>query len=199
MSSWLMSALFSPQLLQLMPAQEGSIRGQGCFPLRTTGGDVLQIRGAGCARVFWLLQTEIELQYTRRLDLGSLTALPLPPCLRSDDCQTDLSVRSECSSEEGFLRGRAAGLTSPAEPIILQQLFIVNCSPYLQPERRAFFSACGFGFAVSRVRLNPVLPLRLVTSVGIWDGGSLLTRRVRWRVARRANSSPQRWYIHIQV
>lgn len=154
------------------------------------GGDVLQIRGAGCAGVFWLLQTEIELQYTCQLDLGSLTTLPLPPCLPSDDCQTDLSVGSECSSEEGFMRGRAAGLISPVEPIILQQLFIVNCSPYLQPERRAFFSACGF--AVSRGRLNPVLPLWLVTPVGIWDGGSLLTRRVRWRAASRANGSPQR-------
>lgn len=114
--------------------------GPGLFPpLRTTGrGDVLQIRGAGCSGVFWLLQTEIELQYPCPLDLGSLTALPRPPCLQSEDCQTDLSIGPECSLEEGFVRGRAPGLISPAEPIILQQLFMVNCSPYLQPEPEPF-------------------------------------------------------------
>lgn len=108
--------------------------------------------------MFWLLETEIELLYTCQLDLGSLTILPLPPSLNSDYCQTESylsGLHERC--EKGFLMREGAGPILPVAAIILQQLVIVNCSPYLQPERRSLFSACGL--AVNRVRLNSFFPL----------------------------------------
>lgn len=67
-----------------MPAQEGSSKGQSCVSHLEQKGECTADKRRP---VFGLLETEIELLYICRPDLGR----PLhPPSLNSDYCQTEI-------------------------------------------------------------------------------------------------------------
>lgn len=122
------------QLLELMWAQEGSSRGQSCFsPLEQQGECTVDKRRPGVLAFGNGSRIAIYVSaWSGKPDNPSLCShllILITARLRSIYRIWMLFVRKVS------LWGRGSGLILPAEAIIFQQLFIVNCSPYLQPER----------------------------------------------------------------